>query len=167
MTGPDAPPPVPRRPGRGWRLALFASLALNLMFLGVILGGTRSAPQRPGPGPFGPDMRALWRALPDDARQAMRAGFRDEAGEASRPDRAERRARAAQREAELVALLRAESFDAATFAEMLETHRAAMAARSASAQALLVERIAALPPAERAALADRYEAARHRRLGSR
>lgn len=166
MTVPDPNPSAPRA-GRAWRLALVASLALNLLFLGLILGGAMTSVQRSSSGPYGPDMRALWRALPEDARQAMRARFRVETGEAPQLDRDARRARAAQREAELVALLRAEEFDPDAFAAMLEARRDAMAARSKTAQALLVDRIATLAPAERAALADRYEVERRGRFGPR
>jgi uncharacterized membrane protein len=167
MTGSDPTPPRPTRPGRGWRVALVASLALNLLFVGLIAGGAMSAAMRPPPGPPGPDMRALWRALPDDSRQELRARFHGETAEARRPERGNWRARAAERDAELLALLRAEEFDAQAFGALLESLREASAARAASAQALLVERISELDPAQRAALADRYENRRARGVFAR
>jgi uncharacterized membrane protein len=166
MTGPDPNTPPPPRPGRGLRLALIASLALNLLFLGLIAGGAMTAAHRAPASHIGPDLRALWRALPDDTRQALRERFRDEAGE-PRTDRGERRARMAEREAELLALLRAEVFDAAAFSSLLESQREGVAMRSEMAQSLLVERLAQFTRAERAALAERYESRRARGSGRR
>ena len=166
MTGTDPQPTPPQRTGRGLRLALIASLALNLLFVGLIAGGAMTAAQRPaGPG-YGPDLRALWRALPEDSQQALRARFRD-TGETPHLDRDERRAQAAAQEAELLALLRAETFDAEAFATLLEARREAMARRSDAARALLVDKLAALNAADRAAIAERYENRRGRRSGSR
>ncbi len=167
MTGPDPDTTLPQGRSRALRLALIASLALNLLFVGLIAGGAMTAAQRPSGTSAGPDMRALWRALPDESREALRERFRDEAGEGPRLDRDERRARAAEREAELLALLRADEFDAAAFSALLESRREAMAARGAAAQELLVERLEMMNAAERAALAERYENRRGRRFGPR
>jgi uncharacterized membrane protein len=164
MTGSDSQ--TPPRSGRGLRIALILSVALNLLFIGLVAGGAMSAGQRQSASwSTGPDPRALWRALPDDSREELRARFREQAGQEPRPDRDERRARAAAQDAELLALLRAETFDAEAFAALLETRRDAMAARSATAQALLVERLDSLSAAERATVAERYESRRGRRFG--
>ncbi len=162
MPGSD-PAPTPPRPGRGLRLALIASLALNLLFLGLLAGGLMIDPQRHAQTVAGPDLRALWRALPDESRQALRAEFRERAGERERPDRGARRERLSESEAELLALLRAESFDAAAFSALLESRRKAMTERAEAAQSLFVARLAALDAAERAAVADRYEETRRTR----
>jgi uncharacterized membrane protein len=172
MTGsdPQSTPPQPtppQRAGRALRLALIASLALNLLFLGLIAGGAMTSAQRHAGSAFAPDLRALWRALPDDDRQALRERFGDDAGGAPRLDRDERRARAAGQEAELLTLLRAEAFDAEAFASLLDARREAMATRSAAAQALLVEWLSEMSAAERAALAERYEERRGGRFRPR
>ena len=167
MTASEPEPTPPRRPGRGLRLALIASLALNLLFLGLIAGGAMTADQRrAGPG-GGPDMRALWRALPDENRQAMRRQFRAAGDDAAPDGRADRREELAALDAELLALLRAEDFDAPGFAALLNDRRAAMAGRAEAAQALFVAQLATLDRAERAAMADRYEARRDRRQSAR
>lgn len=167
MTGPATDPTLPRRPGRGLRLALIASLALNLLFVGLLAGGVMTGAQWQAVPSAGPDMRALWRALPEDDRRAMRARFRDDAGEPARAPRAERRAQMAESEAEMLALLRAEDFDAAAFAALLDNRRASMASRAEAAQAAFIARLAELGAAERAAIAERYEAQRSRRFGAR
>lgn len=167
MTGPATDPTPPRRPGRGLRIALIASLALNLLFVGLLAGGVMTGAQRHVAPIGGPDLRALWRALPEDDRRAMRARFRDEANEPARIPRTERRTQVAEGEAEMLALLRAETFDAAAFAALLESRRTTMATRAEAAQTAFVARLAELGAAERAAIAERYEAQRNRRFGSR
>lgn len=164
-TGPDPRSAPPRPDRRGLRLALIASLAVNLLFIGLIAGGVVTGSQRPSGPSVGPDMRALWRALPDEQRQALRAEFRDGNGE--RQDRDTRRAELAAREAEMLAMLRAEDFDAAGFAALLAERREMTAARAETAQAAFVAQISTLPAAERAAIADRYETRRGRRGSNR
>ncbi|MGY6536435.1 MAG: periplasmic heavy metal sensor [Pararhodobacter sp.] len=148
--------------GRGWRVALMLSLAVNLLFVGVLAGGAWRGWRAPPPqGPVH-EMRALWQALPDEARIALRAELRarraaENGTDDGRPARNERPS------ARLSPLLRADPFDAQGFAAALEDMRDTRADRAAQGQAALVAQIAALPAAERAAVADRLDARLTRR----
>lgn len=155
------PTPGPRRkPGRGLRIALVASLALNLLVLGVLAGGTmrmaRLEPAAMLPGQ--PDLRALWQALPGPARSDLRAMGRERGfpGEhAPRPSREERAARAAEMNARILAALQAEPFDAAVFVQLMDGDREALEQRREAAHEAFAAEVANLGPAERAAMADR------------
>ncbi|WP_209426587.1 periplasmic heavy metal sensor [Pararhodobacter sp. SW119] len=163
MPEPDLQPAPPPRSGRFLRLALIASLALNLLFLGLIAGSAFMGPQHRGAPSAGPDLRALWRALPDKSREEMRAQFREGRGTQRPADREAFHAEMAEREAEMLALLRAEEFDATAFVDLLDARRRMMDLRAEDAQSVFVSLLATLNPAERAAVADRYEARRERR----
>jgi uncharacterized membrane protein len=167
MPEPDLQPAPLRPTGRFLRLALIASLALNLLFLGLIAGGAFMGPQRHGAPSAGPDLRALWRALPDESRAEMRAQFRDDRGTQRHAEREAFRAEMAEREAEMLALLRAEAFDATAFLNLLDARRRMMDLRAEDAQSIFVSLLARLDVAERAAVADRYEARRERRARRR
>lgn len=166
MTGPDpispppaSPPPAPAPQAgmsRGWKIAFALSVALNLAVLGLVAGaflrhgGPMMQPGAVADGGFGP----LAEALEDDDRRGLRRDFLS-----SRPDireiRKERRADAAR----LMAVLRAEPFDPAALQSALAEASRRTADRVAHGQSLLVSRIAAMAPAERAAFADRLERA--------
>lgn len=161
------PNPAPRKPGRGLRIALVASVMLNLLVLGVLAGGAMRAahfdPQLPGQ----PDVRALWRALPSGARSELRAmgreqGFPGEHG--PRPSREERNARAAAMNARILAALRAEPFDAEAFVTLMHGDRDALQRRLDAAHEAFAAEIAGLSPAERAAMAARLAEIWHDRL---
>lgn len=160
---PQTPPP-PRRPGRGLRIALALSLTVNLLVVGVLAGGVMRMARLDPMVSGQPDMRALWRALPDEARDDLRQmarsqGFGGDHG--PRPDRETRRARAAASNARMIEALRAEPFDPANFLAVLSSDRDDMASRLDAAHAALAERIAALTTAERQAMADHFAASLH------
>lgn len=152
-----------RRRTRILRIVLVVSLALNLLVLGVMAGGVMKVAQTQRAS-HSPDLRALWMALPETARRDMRPGN----GERSGMQRDERRARAAQRQVALLALLRAPEFDTQAFAEILMADHLERSARIARAHEALVEQISTLDATERAAMADRlHEEGRARGLSRR
>lgn len=161
MTAPDqtspvqTPAPAPRRgPSRLWKIAFAVSVGLNLAVAGVIggallrHGGPVGAMAAAGESGFG----LLAEAFDDDDRRALRREFIDR-----RPDlRAIRRERAEDAR-RLLGALRAEPFDPAALQKVLQDSSARTADRLAEGQGLLLQRIAAMSGAERAAFADRLE----------
>lgn len=149
MTDPVLSTPPPRS-GRGLRIALAVSLALNLVIVGIVAGAVlRQGPPRGGQDfGLGPLSEALSRA----DRKALRAAFVDR-----HPDlRAERQAMRTDVEV-LVDTLRAETFDPLA----LDAALTAIVRRNgdllASGQDLLSARLKAMDPSDRAAFADRLE----------
>lgn len=146
------------RKGRGMRVVLFASLALNLLVVGAVAGFLVMGPPGPPHDRPGGDDPALpyTRALTEDQRRDLRGALR---GEVLR-DRQEMRA---IREGvitgyrEALGVLRADPYDPAA----LEALMAAQAERSAAVrvrgQKVLSDYVAGMSAAERAAYADRLE----------
>ena len=159
MTGKDTADSManPGRRGRILRIALVISLALNLLVLGVMAGGVLKSGQGARTTNTS-DLRALWMALPDEARRDMRPADAERRTGDRRAQREERRAHAAARQAELLVLLRAAEFDADAFSTILLTDHEERSARIARAHRVFVERVAALDAAARAGVADRLEA---------
>lgn len=155
-----------RRAGRGLKIVLALSLALNLLVIGVIGGGIFKHGRSPARMEPTSELRALWWALPDEARRDLRGALGPgQDGGARPPNREERRARAAERMAQLGAMLRADPFDAEAFAALLEDERDSRAQRIDLAHAAFVARLARLSADERAAMAERLENRRSRRFG--
>lgn len=154
MTAPD-PAPQPRTPGKVKAL-LVVSLALNLLVAGLVAGawlrdgrpGTRD--RDPGFGPFGEALS------PEDRRELRRAFM------ARMPEMRENRAALKADLQDVVAALRADPFDPAALSAAMDAALARMAGRIEVGQELLVQRITAMDAAERAAFADRLEAALER-----
>lgn len=151
----------PRNPPRGgwWRLVLVASLALNLLLLGLLAGGALQAWQTPAQ-PALAEMRALWQVLPAETRRSLRSDFQ-------RRDGAERGIGQARQGAAMApalpALLRAEPFDDAALASAMQAARTQRAERALRAEQALARHLAALPAEERAAIADKLEERLERR----
>lgn len=155
VTDPQTPLQTPEKPksGRGVRIALALSVALNLAVLGVVAG----AMLRDGPGMraamvrdlgFGPYTEAL---APED-RKALRRALFVRAPEI-------RNARRLMREdaGALLDVLRADPFDAEAFKARMEAQHARMATQLRLGQDLLQDFIAAMTPENRRAFADRLE----------
>lgn len=170
---PSAPlPSAPQPPRRRGRWLLIASLALNFVLIGAMVGGAarmlRTPPQS-GVQP-GSALVLLWRALPDDQQRALRA--EQGRGEQGRSTEDRRAARAGWRDgmvaevAALRALLTAEPFDRAALEARLAAARDAQAARAAATLGRMLDRIEAMSPEERAAMVERLER-RTRRPGDR
>lgn len=158
MTETQVSPKAPRR--RGLRIALIVSLTINVLLIGLLVGGAMRASLLEAATGGRPDLHALWRAMPSEARETLRETARGTglAMSHGRPDREARRARAALINAALVEAMRAETFDAAAFADLLAGDRAEAAHRVDAAYRVLAAQIAALSVSERAALAQRFEA---------
>lgn len=142
---------------RWTRWALLASLAVNLAVAGLVAGSLigkpprGGLPDRPLPGrelALGPFFEAL---APRD-RRALGDAMRRE-GDALHANRAALRA---QFEA-LLAALRAEPYEAGEVRRLIDAQNARVSERQALGRRLLLERIAAMSPAERAAFADRLD----------
>lgn len=146
-------PKAPRAPGRGIRIALAVSLALNLAVAGVVGGTLLGGWGRP-PNPtvrdigFGP----FTAALSAQDREALGRAFREQAPD-MRGMRREMRAEAGQ----MLQALRADPFDKTALLQAIAAQDARGKARLELGQRLLAERLIAMTPAERAAFADRLE----------
>ncbi|GGH21378.1 Heavy-metal resistance [Cribrihabitans marinus] len=138
------------------RLLLGLSLAMNLVVIGMVAGavlrhgtgdGARHPPRNSGV--------ALFRALPDADRAALRAHLR-------RDQAAGRAARREEMQA-LAEMLRTDPFDAEALADRVRRHARERTARAEAAQALWLDRVRAMSDAERAAYADRLSDLANRR----
>lgn len=152
-TPPEAVPPVGgAKAGKGVRIALGLSLAFNLLVVGLVAG----AVLRDG-GPrdrmvrdldFGPFTEALSPRDRDELRRAYVQRAPDLRG-ARQEMRTDLQA--------FLAALRAEPFDPAALAQVMENQQGRMARRIELGQDLLLERLAAMDPQARAEFADRLE----------
>lgn len=158
MTQTPDPARPPRR--RALKIALILSVTLNLLLVGLLAGGAMRAARMDDVAGGRPDLRALWRAMPDDLRDSLRETARSSGlgGAHGRPDRDSRRARVAVLNAALAEALRAEPFDAQVFAGLLAGDRDAAQRRVDAAHRALADQIEALTPAQRANLAAQFEA---------
>jgi uncharacterized membrane protein len=144
--GGDAP-----RPGRGLKIALVISVALNLAVAGLVLGAWLGDGHRKGMprdlsfGPFS-------EALSDADRRELRKGLMSRAGEF----RSSREAARAEFEGLLVAL-RAEPFDPAAMTAALAAIETRNAERLELGRSLIETRLTEMSTEERRAFADRLE----------
>ncbi len=149
---PPAPPVPPVASRKGLRIALGISVALNLLVAGLVAGAVlRDGDPRARMVrdlDFGPFTEAL---SPRD-RDELRREFVARAPEM----RDVRRAMRDDLETFLT-VLRSEPFDAAALAVVMDNQDGRMARRVELGQELLLERLGAMTPDERAAFADRLE----------
>ena len=155
MTDPIAtPPPVPSRPGRGLKIALAVSVALNLGVAGLVVGFALDG----GPGRhgdmmardlgFGPFDGAL---LPED-RDALRQNIQGRIGDL----RAARKQMQTDSAAILTAL-RADPFDQTTLSNALNAQSQHLGDRLTIGSSVIRDFLTALPKEARLAFADRLE----------
>jgi len=147
--------PRAAKPTRNWgRLALFVSLAINLLVAGVVAGallnGPRDRDQAPVLGDLG--LGPFAHALPRGDRRALTGALRDRAS-AFRENRAQMRVLF---EAVLTAL-RAKPYDHAALSEVINRQQAQVVQRQALGRQLLLDRIAAMSDAERTDYADELD----------
>jgi uncharacterized membrane protein len=153
---PDMPKTPPRAPMRGWiKILLFTSLAVNVAVAGLAIGavlrhGDMMGHRADRAGQFGGPYTS---ALSREDRRAIWQQMRRMDGE-GRPDRASIRAEFAA----VVAALRADPYDPDLVRDIVGRQFEAGLARQLAGQALLLGRIEAMSPAERAAFADRLSA---------
>ena len=143
---------VVTKPGKGLRIALALSVAVNLLIVGLVAGAVlREGGPRGrmmGDLEFGPFTEALTR----EDRAALRQAFVQRM-----PDMRDMRRQMRADFAGLLAALRAEPFDAAALRAVMAGQSARMAERLAVGQDLLLERLEAMTPQARGAFADRLE----------
>jgi len=148
------------RTGKGVRIALIVSLALNLLVVGVIGGAMLSGDRWQHRGP--PRMQAmggpLTRALAPDDRRALAREMR-----AAHHDRAWSRQRLREDFTGLVADLQATPFDPQAVEARLARIQDGVDERIGKGQAMLVARLARMDDAERAAYAERLQVELQRR----
>ncbi|MBP0484031.1 periplasmic heavy metal sensor [Sagittula salina] len=146
------------RAGKGLRIVLFASLALNLAVAGAVAGFfVMGPPPPPRDRPGGADPALPYtRALTEDQRRALRREWR---GAVFRDPEEARGVRsgvlADYREA--LEILRAAPFDGARLEALMAEQAERGAAARARGQALLSDYVARMDPEDRAAYADRLE----------
>jgi uncharacterized membrane protein len=141
-----------KAPGRAVRIALAVSVALNLAVVGVVAGaalkhgGGHEMERDIGFGPFS-------EALSREDRRALRGQILQRAPEL----RSVRKEMQADTQS-LLAVLRAEPFDAAGLTAVMETQRVRMAGRLELGQTVLRDFLIAMTPEARKDFADRLEA---------
>lgn len=145
--------------GRGMKIALILSLTLNLLIFGVMGGamlahGGRDDPRRVRDVGFGPYTEAL---SPED-RKALRDAF-IKAVPDFRAGREEARADVAK----LAEAIRAEPYDRAAVEAVFASQAERIEARLTIGRNLLLDRLDAMAPEARAALAGRIETMRMKR----
>lgn len=161
MTEPNPTARVKRRAPLWMRVALTLSLVVNMMVAGVVIGGITGRLRHPPP-PLGEvNLGAFTPALADEDRKAIRERA---AAEGLSMREAMRTARAEQ--AAIIAALRAEPWDREAVVGLMAQIRSRAATRLDLGGRLVLERLDAMSPGERKALADRMEAAaaRHDRM---
>jgi len=151
-------------PRRWVKLMLWVSLSLNLLVfvaVGATLwrfsGGEGFHP----PNRFTLGASELIRALPSDARHAMRRDL-----EPSEP-REQRRERVMAWRSNLLAILRQDPFQPDALTDILEQNQQDIVVRVQQGQAALVAHIDAMSPSERSAYADSVENGMTRRRDRR
>lgn len=162
-------------PGRRWMpVALAVSLALNLLVAGVFLGVRLNPPARPADSPpaqtadparldarllrdlgLGPFMNAF----PPQARRQMARRIRAEVGTLNDG----RQALVAELD-EMLALMRADPFDAEALAQVVERQKQRLNRRTDIGREIVLEAITEMTPEERRAFADRLERVLRRAL---
>lgn len=147
-----ATPATPAKTGRGLRIALAVSVALNLLIAGLVAGAVlRDGGPRArmmGELEFGPFTEALSR----EDRDALRRSFLQRM-----PDLRDMRRQMRSDFNGLLEALRAEPFDAAKLRAAMAGQSDRMAERLTLGRDLLVERIEAMTPEARVEFADRLE----------
>ncbi|PWE33829.1 hypothetical protein DDZ14_03990 [Maritimibacter sp. 55A14] len=155
----SAEEPKPAGAGRWVKIALVASLALNVAVLGLV-AGTVFSPHHGkdrwrhhsdrGLMPMG--LHVYGRAMPDADRQALIDAAREH-GIRRQDAREELRGHFR----DMVAALRADPFSAERVMVVLRAQHRSVGARIVEGQSLLVARISAMSPQARHAFADRLE----------
>ncbi len=154
------------KPEKGWsprtlRLALLASLAVNLLGVGIVGGAMLAPPAQHPRGEFG--LRSFSYTLPEARGQMMRSDF-----QAHKPAVTELRqtARAARNEA--IEVLAAEPYDQEKLSSALARLNDAEAKARQRVSEFFLMIAGKLTPQERSALSQwwrEHQAARHRRHG--
>lgn len=143
-----------KRPSRRWRWVFGASLALNLLFVGLIAGAMLRNEGPRGAGKSSPEMRGFgtpyMRALPKETKRALFGTLRDGG---YLPSREDRRAAFAQ----MVAAMRMQPFDPSAVETVLQQQEDRLHTTRLAAQTEWLRLVSGMTDVERAAYADRME----------
>lgn len=147
--------PQPRAPmRRSLRVVLFASLAVNLIVLGLVAGAVfgnkRGGDKPPRDADF---VGAYTRALPNEDRRAIGRAIRD-----YHRNSGITRESARNEFQQMLLLIRTTPFDAEAMKARLSVQAQSAFDRREAAQALWLERVTAMTDAERQDYADQIEA---------
>lgn len=145
----NKPQPSGRRLGR---ILLVASLALNLVVLGIVAGtmfsgGSKNTGQR-----FDLTVGPITRAMAPEQREALRDALRDSGAF----ERGERNGMRADMNA-LLSSLRADEFDEDSFRDILTRQRDRLRGAQEKVLDAVAQNVSELSAADRAAFADRLE----------
>ena len=143
-------PRVPMR--RGLRILLVASLALNVLVIGLAIGAAANWGKAGPPRAFHLAGGPLSQALSREDRRAIGQAMRENR-DLRLPSRQERRAATA----EIADILRAEPFDRGALEAQLSRFQGRVAEVRQAASGLMIDRIAAMTAEERGAMADALE----------
>lgn len=142
------------KPHRAMRWALFVSLALNLLIVGVVAGTVLSGGPKRGMPPGERSVGAPYiKAFERSDRRAMRQEMRE-----LLPDRRQQRAATKADFAQFSNLLRADEFDAAAARSLMEAQMARTADVLELGRDITISRISDMTPDARRAYADRLDA---------
>jgi hypothetical protein len=158
---PDPTPPAAATAGRAVRIALILSLTANLVILGLILGAAfgRGRDMHRDPALADIGFNPFVAALPSSDRRALGMALVGRAGDL-RQNRTELRAQFEL----LLTALRTEPFESAAAEAAVAAQQARLTDRLDIGRELLIDRLSAMTPAERASYADELErAVRHGR----
>lgn len=142
------------------KVVLALSLTFNLLVVGLVVGAKFGdddrRPDRRGHSEsrtrLDPALGPFARALPEEERREAMRALEDRSGP-MRPSRAE----LATQLADMLAVLRAEPYDADALRSIFAEQRAGWNARSDTGREIMLEKIEAMTLAERAEFADRIE----------
>jgi len=149
---PKAAPKAPMR--RSLRVLLFASLAANLIVVGLVAGAVFGNEKQNAKPPRDADfMGAYTRALPKEDRRAIGRLIRDHHRQSGIS-----RSAARQEFQAMLALIRATPFDAEAMEQRMSTQAQAAFTRREAAQQFWLDRVAGMTDAERLDYADQIEA---------
>ena len=143
-----------QKPRRLWKVIFVLSLALNVAIVGVVIGATwRFQGSGPRLASKVLDSGSIYlRALDKKHRRALGRKMWPAGGKTKNS-----RAEIAQGFERAIAVLRAEPFDSAAFAQVMQGHSSRAELRMKEARSILLNHLIALSAAERAAYADRLE----------
>jgi uncharacterized membrane protein len=163
----DPSPSTPENSGwsRTRRVIFYASLALNLLVVGVVIGAVLTGGRPSARAPLDSAVPMV-RALSPEQRAEVVTRMRTVS-----PDRSERPVTMMRRTREVLQVLRSDTFDPVRFDALLAEQGAATARRAATGRAALVEILSGMSAADRRAYVDRLEerlrrSVRDRRAGS-
>lgn len=159
---PKTPSSDPRKPRRWMRLALVASLTLNLLVLGLIVGAKVSGQSGKDFDPRGPERGAIRdlgfgpiaKALDRKDRRDIGRAFRKEGGSFK-----ENHAMLERDFEAMLQILRQDTFDATAFEATMAQQADRLRKRGETLRKLVIDQISTMSTEDRKAFADRLESA--------